>query len=163
MLLLLVCRCVLGQDQNRRLNFVFVIDNEVPDIAVISNGFFLAKDSSGNLKDSIPFKYEVGDLMMSSDDYRKLFLDTYTAKLFMNFAWLEYMKGDTEIHYYEREIPRGWINKLYMILYIYNYSNKESRTKYAIDKGGYNIRIMIPGMSMVVPVWKSYRKKHMNR
>jgi len=142
-----------AQDGTMRMNFVLEIDNEIP-VATIYDGVFLIKDSAGNIKDKIPFDYEVGGLSMSSSNYHKLFFQYLKDEVTINFSYRNLDTNSSEAYKYEKEIPKGWLNETYMIFKVYNYYNRESRKKYFLKKGGYGVEIRVPGAGSVIPTRK---------
>src|ERR1700722_2018126 len=124
--LFLTCGKAHAQEKCQRLNLVLLIDNDVPTPSDISDCAFLIKDSVGRIKDSISIK----------------------------FTYFEFGAGANRTHYYKKEHFSRWLNDWYIILKIYNYSNKESRRKYVIQKDGYVMQINSPGGSLITPIWK---------
>jgi len=70
---------LFSQDQNKRLNFILLIDNEIPKTSIY-DGFFFIKNSTGAIKDSIAFDYQVGALIMTDLNHKKLFLKIKNRK-----------------------------------------------------------------------------------
>jgi hypothetical protein len=141
---------LFAQEQSKRLNFILLIDNEIP-VASVYDGFFLIKDSAG-IKDKIPFDYQVGGLVMSSSNYRKLFLQYSGSEIDINFKYRKLDSNSDEAHEYKKKIPEGWMNEMYIIFKVYNYYNKESRKKYFLKKDDYGIEISVPGAGSVIPI-----------
>jgi hypothetical protein len=144
---------IFGQEKSKRLNFILLIDNEVP-VATVYNGVFIITDSSRILKDTLSFDYEVGSIKMSSSNYNKLFFRNPQTKIEIKFKYESYQSHFTDVYEYKTEIPSEWINEMYIILKVYNYFNKESRRKYFLKKGGYGIEIRVPGAGSVIPLRK---------
>lgn len=142
-----------GQEQSQRLNFILLIDKEIP-IATIFDGYFLFKTQQNNIEDTIPFNYQVGGLMLTSSNYKKLFIQDSTAEIIIKFKYKRLFSSFVEIHDYEKRIPSTWINELYIILNIYNYYNATSRKKYYMRKGEYLIQLQVPGKQNVLPFRK---------
>ncbi|MHA4807471.1 hypothetical protein ACX0G9_05175 [Flavitalea flava] len=139
-----------AQEMDKRLNFVVLIDNEVPTPSYILNGVFLIKDSTGKEVEKIPFHYQVGFLEMTTMGYNKFFNPGYKNNIYLKFQFYE-MRPKDITHDYEYEIPNDMINHLYYILKVYNYSNKQSRKKYLLKKRIYGIELTTPGMVTVIP------------
>ena len=152
--LFLTCGKAHAQEKCQRLNLVLLIDNDVPTPSDISDCAFLIKDSVGRIKDSIPFKYEVGGAIMSDSNYNNLFNNAGKYSISIKFTYFEFGAGANRTHYYKKEHFSRWLNDWYIILKIYNYSNKESRRKYVIQKDGYVMQINSPGGSLITPIWK---------
>jgi hypothetical protein len=138
-----------GQIKNERLTFILFIDNKLP-VTDVTDGEILIKDSSGIKMDEIPFDFHVGGLLMSSLDYKKLFNINPKLRIFIKFKYkVFYPKYDEFL--YESEIPVGWLNKEYIILKVYNKSDKINREKYVFGNGEkYLVQIMIPGSSSIL-------------
>jgi hypothetical protein len=147
--LTLFSSALLGQGQDKRLTFILTIDDELP-VTDITDGVFLLKDSTGTIKDKISFDYHVGGLGISAVDYKTLFASNPEYSIFIKFKHTVFRPNYTE-YIYEKEIPRKWLNEEYIILKIYNASNKVSRAKYFFKHGQkYLIRIKIPGSSTIL-------------
>lgn len=147
--LLLYSSASLGQEQNKRLTFILSIDNEVT-ITGVTDGVFLLRDSTGAIKDKLPFDYHVGGLIMSPSDYKKLFSYDPKYRISIKFKYTEFRPRCGE-HTYEEEIPKGWLNEEYMIFNVYNASNKGNRAKYFFKPGQeYLIQIKIPSYSTIL-------------
>ncbi len=111
---------------------------------------FLLKDNSDAIKDTIPFDYHVGGLVMTASDYKKLFVSAPNYRVSVKFRYTEfrpqYIQND-----YEKEIPKGWLNEEYTILKVYNYANKVSRAEYVFKANEkYLIQIKIPASSTIL-------------
>jgi hypothetical protein len=135
--LLLILYSLNVFSQNKRLNFIILIDNEIPKTNIVE-GRFIVKDSMGTRKDSINFKYQVGGLIIDSSDYKKLLPQNLKSKVVIKFDYSTL--PDLAVNEYKYEIPSEWLNEVYMIVRVYNYSNEESRRKYYFrKKNGYKI------------------------
>lgn len=133
-----------------RLNFILLIDEEIP-VATISDGYFVLKNEFST--DTFSFQYRVGRIIMKSENLNKLFIADKKTTIEMFFSYLNYIKpGITSLHQYNIKLLRQNINKEYMILNIYNYYNKYSRRKYSIKKGGYVYLRKNPGYSEILPL-----------
>jgi hypothetical protein len=138
-----------GQTKNERLTLILFIDNKLP-VTDVTDGEILLKDSSGIKKDEIKFDFHVGGLLMSSPDYEKLLNINRGSRIIIKFKYKVFYPKFGEFSY-EIEIPEGWINKEYIILKIYNESNKINREKYFFKNGQkYLVQIIIPGSSSIL-------------
>ena len=134
---------LFGQDQNKRLNFILLIDNEIPKTSIY-DGFFFIKNNIGVIKDSIAFDYQVGALMMTDFDYKRLFSQDQKSKIIIKFKFKRFFPDSAVVSQYEYAIPANWVNEKYMILKVYNRYNNESREKYYFNKDSYRIIIETP-------------------
>lgn len=134
---------LFGQDQNKRLNFILLIDNEIPKTSIYDS-FFKIKDSTGVIKDQIAVDYQVGGLIIPGSYYKKLFLQNSKSKIVIQFKYKIFLPDSAQVNQYEYEMPANWFNEKYIILKVYNYSNKESRRKYYFNKKSYRIIIQTP-------------------
>jgi len=149
-LLLFALRPILyAQEQDKRMVFILLIDNEVP-VSNIFGGVFLIADSTGPVKDTIPFEYQVGSLRISHPNYEKL-RKYLKRKIIIDFKYNKLTTNNSEVYEYKEKIPEGWLNEEYMIFKVYNYFNPESRRKYALNKNCYGIEIAVPGAGSVFP------------
>jgi hypothetical protein len=135
-----------AQQQDKRLNFILFIDNELPLIG-ITDGLILFKDDQGFIKDSLPFSYHVGALAMSSTNYEKLFASNLNYRILIKFNY-KLFRPKYQVFNYEGEIPPGWLNEEYIIFKVYNSSNKTSKAKYLFQNGNkYIVQVIIPSKS----------------
>lgn len=141
---------LFSQESNKRINFVLLIDNDVPVPSKISKCYFSNKDTIGNIKDSIPFAYEVGGLLLSSDNYKKLITYPHQSNLYINFIYID----NNQFYKYQKRISAEWINELYLILKIHNYSLRESKKQYTRNGDGFGTQIIFPGGGAVFPMEK---------
>ena len=140
---------LLAQEQSKRLTFILFIDSQLPTTG-ITDGMFLLKDSSGVIKDKMPFDYHVGGLVMAASDYEKLFKSTSEYRIFVKFKYAEFRPENIQ-NTYEKEIPKGWLNDEYIILKVYNYANKANRAEYVFKpREEYLIQIKIPASSTIL-------------
>lgn len=143
----------LGQEQKKRINFILLIDNDIPKTNVYE-GYVLIKDSLDTLKDKFSFDYQVGGLLLSNSNYRDLFSKYSRCKIIISFKYEQLHLNESKVFEYEKEIPAGWLNEVYIIFKIYNYSNLESRKKYFLKKNSYAIEINVPGAGSSIPLRK---------
>jgi len=150
-----------AQERTKRLPFILLIDNEIPDPSII-NGVFIIKDNTGTVKDSIKFKYEIGGLDMDQSAYNKFFNVKQSYNIFVKFNEQSAKLDTTYVYqkqipnkYINSEYPNGYINKRYFAIKIFNKFNVESRSKYYFKMNeSYVVQIIIPGFSTILPTLK---------
>jgi len=120
-----------------------LIDNEIPKTSIY-DGFFFIKNSAGAIKDSIAFDYQVGALIMTDLNHKKLFSQDQKSKIIIKFKYKRFFPDSAEVSQYEYTIPLNWINEKYIIIKVYNRYNNESRRKYYFNKDRYRIIIETP-------------------
>lgn len=144
-----------GQDQIRRLNFILLIDEEIP-IATIHDGCFLIKDSTGLLINRIPFNYKVVGLEFSSSNYKELSSLCDKCTLSISF---QYTKPSFPFNQYSYESNLWW-NEDYIIMHIYNKSKKENYEKYDFGKREYIVQIDTSYGSSILHYRADWVRKH---
>lgn len=136
--------------ENESLNFIILIDEEIP-IATISSGHFILKNEFSS--DTLSFQHRVGRVLMKSEDLNRLFVTDKSTTIEMSFSYLHHSKPcHNSLYQYNIKLLRENINKDYIILKIYNYYNKYIRKKYSIKKGGYVYIRKNPGYSEILPL-----------
>ena len=152
LLLLFNSTTSIAQLENQRMTFLIVIDNEYPSSDIISSKF-IVEDSTNNIKDQINFEYNVGKLIMSQIDYEKLFKLKPGYKLFIK---LVRRNLDLNTDYtYNAQIPKQFINDIYIIVRIYNRYDKENQVKYYFEnEQTYISQIIIPGYRTILTTLK---------
>lgn len=80
--------CQEKEEENVRLNFIFMVDNEVSDF-IISDGIIVVRDSIRNIVDTLNFNYDVGDINLRKDAYNKL-LHSKDSKVSIKFKLKKY-------------------------------------------------------------------------
>ena len=146
--LLIFSNALFGQEQEKRLNFALLIDNDIP--IYISQCYFLIHDSTGKVKDTIPFSYGIGRFILTTDNYQKLFSHSATDQIYIDFQYNQHSHKYGSNHFsYNQKLPGGSINKWYTILKIHNYSLKEGRENYTDDGDGFAVQILFPGGGFV--------------
>lgn len=149
-LLILFCLSSFGQEKDKCITFILLIDGELPTTTDITDGTIIFNDSAGIKKDEISFDFHVGRIQMSLQDYKKLFSIDAGNRIFIRFKYKKFYPKYAE-YAYEKEIPNGWFNKDYMIFKIYNAFNKAARARYFFKHGEkYLIQIKIPGSSTLL-------------
>lgn len=144
---------LFAQEADKRLTFILLIDNEVA-ANDISDGMFLLQDSTGVVRDKLPFTYHVGSLSMSLADYNKLFGSNKGYKVVLTFIHTEFRPRYSQ-HTYEKLIPSEWLNEQYIILKVYNRSLSANRSKYVFGKGQqYLIQVKVPGSGSILVTHK---------
>jgi hypothetical protein len=152
MSLLLSIKNGFAQEANSHMTFILLIDDEVP-VRNIIDGFFSLYDSAGYSESCIPFNYHVGWIELTDSDYHKLLFHRPNDRIAFSFT---YKVSDSSRIYkhYTLEIPQEMINKVYLIIGVYNYENLESREKYFIPGGSYGATISSPGLGAGIFRWK---------
>ena len=134
----------LFAQKERELPFVLLIDQEIP-IASITDGYFEVRDTLKHVQTVIPFRYQVGKLILEDGQYRLLMQKGMAQDLYMHFNYMSHRTTYNKV-LYTKCIPRGWLNATYTILSVYNYFNKESRRRYVIPKKDYVSMLTVPGI-----------------
>lgn len=125
-----------GQDQIKSLNFILLIDGEVP-VATISEGFFLFKDSSNTIIEKIPFTYKVGRLDFNNMDFEKL--SSLASKYIM---YVEFIHREPDPPFTKRNYQSSiWLNKDWIIMKIYNRHHNKRFDVYDFGDKTYIIQI----------------------
>jgi len=137
-----------SQEKKVRLNFILVIDDEIVETGV-SNSFFLIKNSTGNPTDSIIFRHEVGDIILSSEGYNKLISLNPNTKVLITFTYKEFCP-DTKQYEYSKEIQAGWLVQRYIIFKVYNFEKKKNHRNF-LEKQGNGFEVFIPATGLVLP------------
>lgn len=138
-----------SQVQDKRVNFILFIDNELP-LTGITDGVILLRDDQGAIKDSLTFDYHVGGLALSSTNYEKLFASNPHYRILVKFKY-EIIWPKYQVFNYQSEIPSRWLNEEFIIFKFYNSSNKESRAKYLFSNGNrYIVQVIIPSKRTVL-------------
>lgn len=146
---------LFGQDQIKRLNFILLIDGEVP-IETISDGYVILKENNGLTISKIPFSYKVGSLDFSLPDYEKIQTKLDKSNMMMEFKFL--VRKPTFMRYfYETSI---FLNEDYMIMNIYNKSKRENNEKYDFGKKKYIVRIESSSFNTIMHYRSDWYRKH---
>lgn len=146
----LLCFTLSAQQSFKRLNFILLIDNDVAK-SNVNNGCFIIKDSTGRNIDSIHFEYQVGALVIKNQDYDKFRSINLKSQVFIVFSYRDYILDHDKLFNYKCKIAPDWLNDIYIILRIYNYSNIYSRKRYEIAKHSYRFIVEVPGHENVIP------------
>lgn len=127
---------LFGQDQIKSINFVLVIDGEVP-ISSISKGYYSIRDTNNVIIDKVPFVYKVGRLEFNIAEYNKIIKIPDKSSLWIEFEYI-WQRFPIKMTFYETSI---FLNKDFIIMDIYNKSKKENRRKYDFGEDKYVVRI----------------------
>lgn len=147
-----------AQDFAKRLNFVLIIDNKVPQ-NFVRNGFFVVKDRMLNTKDQLPFEYHVGHLMLTNEGYSKLFTAPLKSIISMEFKFQNKDNGFLEKSY-QVEIPPDFINEEYIICGIYHVELNENKLMYYFGGKKMIANIITPNGTLSSAPWgKSVKDK----
>jgi len=147
--------CSFGQERSKRLNFVLLIDNEIP-VASISKGIFEIKDSAGYMIDTIPFVYNVGGLEVSESDYRLLFSRNRKSTVFIKFFYISAMTS-FDPYLYKTSIA---LSKDYVIMRIFNRAKRENVEKYEFGKRQYLIQTETPFYTTLLRERTDHHKRY---
>lgn len=137
-----------SQDQTAHLNLILFIDDEIVKTGIY-DGVFQTKDSLGNVADSITFRYQVGELILTLEGYRKLTVLKPESKVVIAFKYRQICPNVIEYEY-SKEIPLSWLFQRYVIFKVYNFTNKKNRKDFR-EKKGYGFEIETPERSMLIP------------
>lgn len=146
LLLTLLTNKAFGQDSCDRLRFVLLIDGRVP-VANVYESWFEVKDGASLKK--IPFNYEVGSLSFSDNGYKELKALGPDTEVVIRFRYHQFEPKSAEL-LYEKSLKAGWLNQQYLILTVYNYSNKANKRAFS-KREGYGIEISTASFSTVLP------------
>ena len=139
--------CLFAQTKQQQLTLIVVIDRDISQDLI--NGKFIIKDKEGQSIDEMPFREWVGQLEMTSEDFKKLFTFKKEDTLYVTFKYNSY-KLDTN-YVYEGKIPKSLVNPRYIILNFYNKKNKESREMYVFTKNqDYLLQVAGPGYGTIL-------------
>ncbi len=144
---LFITECLSAQTKQQQLTLIVVIDRDISQDLI--NGKFFIKDKGGQSIDEMPFREWVGQLEMTSEDFKKLFAFKKDDTLYVTFKYNNY-KLDTN-YVYEGKIPKSLVNPRYLILNFYNKKNQESRGKYVFTKHqDYLLQVAAPGYGTIL-------------
>lgn len=146
---------LFGQDEIKRLNFILLIDGEIP-IATISEGCFLMKDSTGNVTAKLPFNYKVGGLEVSASDYKILFSKSNNSKKFIRFKF----NGPKTLYNPKLYQCPIWLNEDYIIMNVYNKYNKLNNEKFDFGNSEYLVQIETSLFTNILRYRADWYRKH---
>jgi len=155
-LIFLMTYCnIFGQEQIRYLTFVLSIDGEVP-IETITDGYFIITDSSKNIVSKVPFTYKIGRLEFKESAFAKFNPMPRKSNLSIEF----YVK-ESKYPFKKTKYQSGiWINRDYLIMYIYNKSVKENYRKYIFGERDYIVRIESSSLNTIQNYRSDWIRKH---
>lgn len=154
--LFLICFCIFssktfGQNQDKHINFMVFIDTAlITDFAAINHDYFVIYDSNNVPKDTILTNYQGGELLVSNESYKKIFELPDSSKISFFFNYTRTCEDlGWENFNYEISLKVGWIKKRYIVLKVYNFTNKRN-WKYFHQRENYGFEVEIPGFSKVL-------------
>jgi len=133
-------------NQSTHLNYTIFIDGEFVEDRC--QGAFIIKDSLESLSDSIPFQYEAGDLVLTTQEYQKL--NNLKSDTKVKFLFISRHSRFCQDMTYTKEAIKFWFIQRYIILRIYNFKNKLNQKDF-LERSGYGIEITIPGYGIILP------------
>lgn len=137
------------QHRQKRMAFIITVDDDFPDISDFSESKFLIRDIKSKVTSEIPFRYDVGQLLISENDYNKLFRINRNDTVYIRLATRNY-RLDTD-YVYEEKIPTSMINDLYLIIKIYNKKKVENMANYIFPENkGYLFQVISPGFHTIL-------------
>lgn len=140
----------ISQDSVKRLTFILLIDNKIEISGLVTDRYFEIKNKNGPESKIIPFQFRVGNLLLNTEDYDRMFSLNPSDSVFIHFKYRPTINNYEQTTEYRKQIPTNWINDQYIALMVYNYYDVESRRKYALGKGGYGIEIRVPGFGSII-------------
>lgn len=121
----------VGQDHKKELDFIIVVDDNIA-IGSVSQ-LTIKVESSGNER-ALLANYHPGNLSLEQADYDRL-LSEDIKRIFLDFNYYEYIKGEQQIYHYQIELKKPWLKDYFNVLRIYNV-NKKQYSKVFTDKEG---------------------------
>lgn len=144
--------------QCTHLNFILFVDNELA--TGYYDGLFKIKDDSlGTVTDSIHFHYEVGNLILTPNDLKRLNILKPDTKIEFSVNYRQTCPYEDLV--YTIETTKHYLFQRYVIMKIYNYYKKLNQKDF-IQKTGYGIEINIPGGGIILPRKKTTKHKRLD-
>ncbi len=126
------------------INFILIIDDE-PIISCIYDCKLVTKKYEDLIVDTIEIiRYEIGNMIISNIDYKKLVGST---KILLSFEHEDTKTGIIQRYKFEGFTP--WFLQRYIVFKVYNYENKRNHKKFS-QRLGYGIEIHTPLESIVL-------------
>lgn len=123
---------VEGQDLNKNLDFIIMIDDRI----VIESPYLLhIKAVLGESEESYNVGYYPGNLSMKISDYDKFMTDDVKA-IFLIFEYYDPSGKEGEKRSYEIELKKSWLQDYFNILHIYNLDKKKYEKIFFPPKSG---------------------------
>jgi len=148
---LLICGIKLFGQEKQNLNFVLLINDDVPEYGIFDGEFQIA-DSTGKIIEQFSFDYSVGRLVINTKDYSKLFTQSVESKIIIKFVFKDPYSNYKEF-FYVGEIPTDKMNYEHIICHIYDFSKTANKLKYVFDGKKYLFQISIPAWSVILKTW----------
>lgn len=112
-----------GQADEKKMDFIIVIDEVIPVGAVSSVEFKAVGDKS---ESNITASYYPGNLSLKQGDFLKLLSDS-TKKIYLKFDYYEYEGERQHIYNYKIEINKSWLENYFNIFHVYNLNKEKYR------------------------------------
>lgn len=121
---------VSGQQYNKELDFVIVIDENV----WITSTYFQIVMNKTSGSDTIKASYHPGSLSIMQSDYDKL-LSEEAKSIYLKFVYYDHGVKKQKTYNYEIELKKPWLQDYFNVLRIYNLDNKKYKKLSAIAEG----------------------------
>ncbi|MBO9702029.1 MAG: hypothetical protein J7604_17610 [Sporocytophaga sp.] len=142
-----------GQNNEAIINFIIIVDDQIPSTGNIGLKFITQKESREI--DTIVASYVPGDLSIRRSDFDKL-LSQDIKSIKLDIKSSEVCKEEVKYHTYEIEIRKAWLEYPFIVFRIYNLDKKRYKKLFvSLDRKDYTFEIDYPGGSMM-----RIRKKH---
>ncbi|HFG0566835.1 TPA: hypothetical protein ACGFUW_002625 [Flavobacterium psychrophilum] len=116
---------MFGQEKNKNISFILVIDDEIVSTSVEIT-FYL---NSENSTEKVSATYYPGTLSMSKSDYEKI-ISTETKSIYLKYFGTIYTNGKQNYYDFEIEYNKIWLADTYNILRFYNLDKKKYKKLY---------------------------------
>lgn len=116
---------IFGQEENKNISFILVIDDEIISTSV-GITFYI---NSENSNEKISATYYPGTLLMKKSDYEKL-ISTETKTIYLRYFGTIYTNGKENYNDFEIEYNKNWLQDTYNILRFYNLDKTKYKKRY---------------------------------
>lgn len=136
------------KEEKQSIDFIISVDGEI--VKTISSPRIVTIGSNIDEK-SIPIFYHPGDLSFYEIDRDYIMSLNDSIKLQLVFDYYVYTtKGDQNVLNYKIDIDKSWLQRPYLILYLYNTDKKKYRGKLKPIPGSkYTFELDYPGGQML--------------
>lgn len=137
--------------QEKHINFILIVDEvDFAKTKFFSDACFLVKDSNKRVVDTLFFEYKTGELILSSGVYEKLFSFPLGNEVDFCIRYTKMCKNLEKISFdYKIPLKIGWLKQPYIMLKVYNFSNK-IHWKNFYEREGYGIDIKMPAVTILI-------------
>lgn len=137
---------ILGQENNKNISFILVIDDEIISTSV-GITFYI---NSENSEERISATYYPGTLSMSKSDYEKI-TSTETKTIYLRYFGTIYTNGKENYNDFEIEYNKNWLNDTYNILRFYNLDKAKYKKRYEplSNKKNYTFEVSSPNTTFL--------------